>query len=170
LLISHEALAPTEITMVTGKQDHAPFVEALVHAANSARVPFFFPGHQMGRGAPAMMQQLLGADIFKYDLPEDVEELDCLCSPEGPILEAQQLAAEVFGAVNTWFLCNGSTGGLMAAILSLVQLHRRKTGASKCVFIVPRNCHKCVVQGLILSGADAADLLICLPIMLASTS
>ena len=131
------------------KQDKAPFLEALVTAAESVKSPFFFPGHQMGRGTPRIWQEYLKntPEIYKYDLPEDVEDLDCLCSPEGPILEAQQLAAEVFGALCTWFLCNGSTGGLMASIVALVRLHCRNTlGTQPPIIVVPRNCHKSIIQ------------------------
>ncbi len=125
------------------------------------KAPFFFPGHQMGRGIPRIWNDALGQDgsIFRFDLPEDVEELDCLCSPEGPILAAQELAAEAFGAAKTWFLCNGSTGGLMAALLALVQLHRRNAAsAARSIVIAPRNCHKCVLQGIVLSGAEVVYL------------
>jgi arginine decarboxylase len=111
----------------------------------------------MGRGIPSVWHDAFGQDgsIFRFDLPEDVEELDCLCSPEGPILAAQELAAEAFGAAKTWFLCNGSTGGLMAALLALVQMHRRNSpGVARSIVIAPRNCHKCVVQGIVLSGAE----------------
>jgi arginine decarboxylase len=111
----------------------------------------------MGRGTPKIWQEHVKhiVDIHIYDLPEDVEELDCLCSPEGPILDAQQLAAELFGASNTWFLCNGSTAGLMAAILALVRIHSRNChGHQPSIVIVPRNCHKSVLQGCIISGAE----------------
>ena len=110
----------------------------------------------MGRGVPKIIKEKLDCGFYHYDLPEDVEDLDCLCSPEGPILLAQQLAAQAFGAANTWFLCNGSTGGLMAAILALVRIHRRKNSRHQdSVVIVPRNCHKSIIQGLVIAGAEA---------------
>jgi len=137
-------------------QERMPFVAALTDAADKVRVPFFFPGHQMGRSAPLAWIR----DALPLDLPEDVEEIDCLSYADGPILESQQLAARLFGARHSFFLCNGSTGGILAALLAAVQLHQRSknlpTGES--VVILPRNAHKSAVQGLVLSGAKAVWL------------
>jgi arginine/lysine/ornithine decarboxylase len=44
--------------------------------------------------------------MFRYDLPE-LDGLDNIHDPEGPLLEAQSLAARYFGARRTWFLING---------------------------------------------------------------
>ena len=61
------------------------------------------------------------------------------------IKEAQQLAAEAFGASQTWFLVNGSTCGIEAAILA--------TCNDGDKIILPRNVHSSAISGLILSGA-----------------
>ncbi len=45
--------------------------------------------------------------------------LDYLASPSGPIAQAQQLAAAAFGADHTWFLVNGCTVGIHAAVMSV---------------------------------------------------
>jgi arginine/lysine/ornithine decarboxylase len=145
------------LLFLTDAQKDVPFIDALANAAKKVKTPFFFPGHQMGRGMPTILCQKLGIErsVFENDLPEDVEELDCLCSPEGPILAAQILAADLFGAAHTWFLCNGSTGGIMAAILAFVQLHRRNNQDMKrSTIILPRNCHKSAIQGAVISGAE----------------
>ena len=41
---------------------------------------------------------------------------------QGPIRAAQSLAADLFGAKTTFFLCNGSTVGMLAAMLAAVQV------------------------------------------------
>jgi len=41
--------------------------------------------------------------------------LDYLTSPTGAIAEAQEKAAQTFGADQTWFLVNGSTVGIQAS-------------------------------------------------------
>ena len=41
--------------------------------------------------------------------------LDNLASPEGPIAESQNLAAQAFGSEHCWFLVNGTTLGLQVA-------------------------------------------------------
>ena len=38
-----------------GDQESMPLLSALQEARNKVQVPFFFPGHQMGRGAPPVL-------------------------------------------------------------------------------------------------------------------
>ena len=52
----------------------------------------------------------MGDGVFRFDLTE-AEGLDDLHHPEGAILEAQRLAAELYGADRSWFLVNGTTCG-----------------------------------------------------------
>jgi arginine/lysine/ornithine decarboxylase len=125
-------------------QTQTPLLQALRQAANKPHAPFYAPGHKRGRGIPQPLADLFGGAVFTADLPE-LPELDNLFAPEGPILEAQQLAAAAFGASRTWFLVNGSTAGVMAAILA--------TCRSGDKIILPRNVHKSAISGLILSGA-----------------
>lgn len=78
------------------------------------------------------------------DLTE-VGGLDDLHAPSGVIEEAQRLAAEAFGAGRSFFLVNGTTAGILALLLA--------TAAEKETVLVPRNAHRSVLAGLILSGA-----------------
>src|SRR5690606_2391851 len=87
----------------------------------------------------------LTPEAYRYDQTE-VEGLDVLSEPEGRLLEAQQRAAEVFGVAHSRFLVNGSSVGLMAAMLSVLQ--------PGDAVLLPRNVHRSVVSGLILSGAE----------------
>jgi arginine/lysine/ornithine decarboxylase len=82
--------------------------------------------------------------VFRADLPE-LPELDNLFAPQGPIQLAQELAAQAFGAEQTWFLANGSTCGVIAAIVATCNPGDR--------IILPRNVHQSAISGLILSGA-----------------
>jgi lysine decarboxylase len=86
----------------------------------------------------------MGETVFRADLPE-LPELDNLFAPEGVIKEAQILAADAFGAKQTWFLANGSTSGIIASILA--------TCGEGDKIILPRNIHQSAIFGLILSGA-----------------
>ncbi len=61
-----------------------------------------------------------------------------------PSEQAELLAAEAYGAEQTWFLTNGATQGNHALTLALAPL-----GAS---VIVQRNSHGSLVDGLVLSG------------------
>lgn len=125
-------------------QTYAPLVNALRDCARRQHAAFYTPGHKGGQGISALHQTVFGRDIFRLDLPE-LPELDDLFAPESVILEAQQLAAEAFGAEQTWFLVNGSTCGIEAVLLAICSPGDK--------VIVPRNAHQSVVSGLILSGA-----------------
>ncbi|MEL7224893.1 MAG: aminotransferase class I/II-fold pyridoxal phosphate-dependent enzyme, partial [Cyanobacteria bacterium J06576_12] len=125
-------------------QNTTPLVDALKHCATRSNAAFYTPGHKRGQGIAQRHRELFGDAIFRADLPE-LPELDNLFAPEGVILQAQQLAAEAFGAEQTWFLANGSTCGIEAAILA--------TCGPGDKIIVPRNAHISVISGLILSGA-----------------
>jgi len=125
-------------------QERTPLLDALRASAYQLHAPFYAPGHKRGKGIPKPLVDLLGASVFPADLPE-LPQLDNLFAPEGVIQEAQQLAAAAFGAEQTWFLVNGSTTGVMAAILA--------TCCTGHKIILPRNIHQSAIAGLILSGA-----------------
>lgn len=125
-------------------QGHAPLVEALQLYGHRSEAAFYTPGHKRGRGISSLHRAVFGVDIFRVDVPE-LPGLDDLFAPESVILAAQQLAAEAFGAEQTWFLVNGSTGGIEAALLA--------TCGPDDKVILPRNAHQSVVSGLVLSGA-----------------
>ncbi len=125
-------------------QTKTPLLDALRDRTNQPHSPFYAPGHKGGQGISQPLVELLGAAVFRADLPE-LPELDNLFNPEGVIAEAQNLAAEAFGAELTWFLANGSTCGIMAAIVA--------TCGPGDKIILPRNIHSSAISGLILSGA-----------------
>ncbi|MEG4146597.1 aminotransferase class I/II-fold pyridoxal phosphate-dependent enzyme [Microcoleus sp. Pol12B5] len=125
-------------------QEQTPLLNALRDRTNHPHAPFYAPGHKGGQGISQPLIDLFGAAVFRSDLPE-LPELDNLFNPEGAIAEAQYLAAEVFGAQSTRFLANGSTCGIIAAILA--------TCGPGDKIILPRNIHSSAISGLILSGA-----------------
>jgi len=74
-----------------------------------------------------------GSAVFRADLPE-LAELDNLFAPQGVIQEAQQLAADAFGAEHTVFWSMGPPVGGQQSWL-LVPLVT-KLPASKCAFLL----------------------------------
>ena len=125
-------------------QQAAPLFEQLQHCAQRSTAAFHTPGHKAGRGVDPRLLKAWGEGMLQADLPE-LPELDNLFAPSGVIAEAQLLAAQAFGAEQTWFLANGSTGGILAAILA--------TCCPGDAILLPRTVHRSVVSGLILSGA-----------------
>lgn len=129
--------------LIDPSQAKTPILDALWECANKNHAPFYTPGHKRGQGISQQLVDCLGT-VFLADLPE-LPELDNLFAPQGVIQEAQELAAAAFGAEKTWFLVNGSTCGVEAAILA--------TCAAGDKIILPRNVHYSAIAGLILSGA-----------------
>jgi arginine decarboxylase len=121
-----------------------PLLEALRVQARRPHAAFYTPGHKRGRGIAPPLADLLGSAVFQADLPE-LPDLDNLFAPEGVIEQAQALAAEAFGADRTWFLANGSTCGIEAAILTTCNPGEK--------IVLPRNVHRSAIAALVLSGA-----------------
>lgn len=127
------------------RQQRAPIFEALLsHRLRKTR-SFHVPGHKYGADLSGAHQQFY-QHIMSIDTTE-ITGMDDLHFPEGCILEAEQLAAEAFGAEETLFLVGGSTAGNLAAIYALCE--------PGDVVIVDRSCHKSVLNGLTLAGAKA---------------
>ncbi len=126
------------------RQLRTPLFTAVVNYAMQKKISFHTPGHKHGDGIPKMFRDFVGSRIFDIDLTL-LEEVDSLQDPKTVIKEAQKLAAEAYGADYSFFLVNGTTIGNQAMILSVI-----KPGEK---LIVPRNAHKSVLSGVILSGA-----------------
>ncbi|WP_027415741.1 aminotransferase class I/II-fold pyridoxal phosphate-dependent enzyme [Aneurinibacillus terranovensis] len=124
-------------------QNKAPLYEALLTYERKKNVSFHVPGHKDGTIFDGQAKERYAA-VLAMDGTE-VEGLDDLHHPRGAIADAQQLAAEAFGADQTFFLVGGSTAGNLAAALSLCD-------AGDCI-IVQRNAHKSVFNGLLLAEA-----------------
>lgn len=123
-------------------QEKMPLLEALETFERENPAYFRIPAHRFLKGLNPV---LAGKNLAALDLSE-AEGLDDLHQASGPIREAQELAAELFRARETFFLVNGTTCGNEAMVLSAVQEGEK--------IIVPRNVHKSVLMGLIMSGAS----------------
>jgi lysine decarboxylase len=130
--------------MVPERQYRTPLFDALVSLAESRKISFHTPGHKSGKGISTRFRKFVGPKIFTIDLTT-LDEVDCLQRPVGVIKEAQELAAEAYGADHSFFLINGTTVGNHAMILS--------TASPGDEILVARNAHKSILTGIILSGA-----------------
>lgn len=123
-------------------QQDMPLYNALQCYAKSDPTPFDVPGHKMG-AQPSPLNNMMG-NALRFDV-NSMKELDLLSHPQSVIKEAQLLAANAFGADEAFFLVNGTTVGILAMIMA--------TCAPGDELLVPRNGHKSVMDGIILSGA-----------------
>ncbi len=97
--------------------------------------PFHMPGHKR-----RLKGDILN-DITAIDITE-IDGFDNLHDAQELLLEAQQRAARVYGAEESFFLVNGSTCGILSAVAACV-----KTGGW---LMMGRNCHKAVYHAALL--------------------
>ncbi|HIU03042.1 MAG TPA: aminotransferase class I/II-fold pyridoxal phosphate-dependent enzyme [Candidatus Onthocola gallistercoris] len=124
-------------------QERAPIYEALERFRRMRVVPFDVPGHKHGRGNPELVK-LLGSQCVSIDV-NSMKPLDNLCHPVSVIKEAEELAAEAFGASHAFLMVGGTTSSVQSMVLSCC-----KQGDK---IILPRNVHRSVINALVLCGA-----------------
>jgi lysine decarboxylase len=124
-------------------QQSTPYVDALLAYAKLDPGRFQVPGHKGGIGADPAMVELVGEVGLRNDIPSVTEGVDVGPEPT-PFQEAQQLAADAWGAGRTWFLINGASQGNHATMMALSHAGDR--------VVVQRNVHSSVIDGLVLSG------------------
>ncbi|TVY06825.1 aminotransferase class I/II-fold pyridoxal phosphate-dependent enzyme [Paenibacillus cremeus] len=126
-------------------KSRAPLFESL-HSHHAAQVlSFHVPGHKSRAGQLGDADRYYH-DILKIDMTE-ISGLDDLHHPEEVIREAQELAADCFGAEETYFLVGGSTSGNLALLTASCRRGE--------LVLVQRDAHKSVLHGLMLAGARA---------------
>ena len=122
----------------------APLVEAMRAYRHRHTTAFHTPGYKLGAGAPADLIETLGERFFTTDVAI-AGGLDDTQASGGLLRHAEDLAARAWGAEQAFFTANGSSSGLQALVMAVA-------GPGDEV-IVPRNAHKALLAGLILSGA-----------------
>ena len=74
-----------------------------------------------------------------------MKPLDNLCHPVSVIREAEELAADAFGAAHAFLMVGGTTSSVQSMVLAAC-----KRGDE---IILPRNVHRSVLNALVLCGA-----------------
>lgn len=120
------------------KQHRAPLFDGIRRYLSKGYTSFHTPGHRGGSG----LVDLATTDLMAMDLTE-------LTDSDGSDVQewrrdAERLAADFFGADETYFLANGATEGVLALCLSV--------GSPGDEIIVARDCHLSVIHGIILAG------------------
>jgi len=122
-------------------QKKKPIVEGLERFRQQQNISFHVPGHKHGELShlPRPFK-----DVMRYDVTE-LSGLDDLHHPEEMILEAENLLADTYGAMKSFFLVGGSTVGNLAMIYA--------TCKKDDTIIVQRNAHKSIFHAIELVGA-----------------
>ncbi len=124
-------------------QNRAPIYEALEQFRKNKVVPFDVPGHKRGRGNPELVN-LLGKQCVELDV-NSMKPLDNLCHPISVIKEAEELAAEAFGASHAFLMVGGTTSSVQTMVLTACKKGEK--------IILPRNVHRSVINALVVNGA-----------------
>jgi lysine decarboxylase len=126
-------------------QNETPFLDSLIAEKARGQTSFHMPGHKGTLAPNPKLVEYWGGDVHPADLVEINGIIDYLHSPKGALLQAQQLAAQAYGADETFFLINGSTVGNITSIMA--------TCYDGDKVIMPRASHRSVYGGVVLSGA-----------------
>ncbi|MCP3741786.1 aminotransferase class I/II-fold pyridoxal phosphate-dependent enzyme [Rossellomorea sp. BNER] len=125
-------------------QYKTPLFTGLIEHSKKNPLQFHIPGHKKGAGMDPEFRSFIGDNALSIDLI-NIGPLDDLHQPKGMIKQAQDLAAEAFGADHTFFSVQGTSGAIMTMVMSVC-------GPGDKI-IVPRNVHKSVMSAIVFSGA-----------------
>ncbi len=115
-------------------------MDMLISYSREGRYPLHMPGHKRNR------KLLEGMDPFDVDITE-IEGFDNLHYAQGILKDCMERARAFYGTRRSWFLVNGSTCGLLAAVCAVTEIGD--------TVLVGRNCHKSVYHALKLRNLRA---------------
>lgn len=117
-------------------------IKEMLNAHNlKEKVSFHMPGHKSGKGFSSGFLQ----NPWKYDATE-LTDTDCLRNPKQTIKKAQEHAAKLYGARDSFFLVNGASCGILSMFCAFFQ--------EGDTVAVDRNCHESAVNAMIMSGVN----------------
>ena len=108
---------------------------ALSAYSGSDYYPCHMPGHKRSKAAGDM------ARYYDIDITE-IDGFDDLHHAEGILRDAMAPANEIYGAGETFYLVNGSTGGVLASIMTAAE-----RGSE---ILIARNCHRSVYHAAVM--------------------
>ncbi len=106
-------------------------------------VHFDVPGHKGGRGNKAL-RDFFGSDCIRSDM-NSMKALDNLCHPVSVIREAEELAADAFGAAHAFLMVGGASSCVEAMVMTACKAGEK--------IIMPRNVHRSAINALVICGA-----------------
>lgn len=130
---------------IFGYDAKTPLLDAMLEYKKDPMIGFHIPGHNRGMGIHPKMIDLIGINALNLDTTDEFDNLGTLHPATGAIANAQELAANVYGAKKTFFVTAGSTIANLALAFALTSPFDE--------VLVGRNCHRSVLTGLIISGA-----------------
>lgn len=124
-----------------------PILDFLIEHEKTKPISFHMPGHK-----GSAIYRRFGYEEFLDNIMDcDITEIcgaDNLFQTEGILKATQEIYADLYDAKKSYLLINGTSGGIIAAVLSSVSKGKK--------LIMARNCHKSVFNALTL--ADVSPL------------
>jgi len=113
--------------------------EELLEYGQSDYYPYHMPGHKRNmKGQPL-------EEFYNIDITE-IDGFDNLHQAEGILLESEKRINRIYGSDETFFLVNGSTGGILSAVSCVVEMGGK--------ILIARNCHKSVYHAAYLRNCE----------------
>ena len=144
--VSKNSISFKQDTFFADTSVHAPLVDAMRAYKDNPCTGFHIPGHNRGQGVLDSFSSLVGIDALNLDTTDEFDNLGTLFPSTGAIDEAQKLASKVFNSKRTFFLTGGSTIANLALAFALTCPNDK--------IAIGRNCHRSVLSGMIISGAN----------------
>lgn len=124
---------------------NTPIIDSLRKIVDDNIISFHMPGHKKGAIYKMLGYQDILENLYKLDTTE-IPGTDNLHSPEECIKESLKRASEVFKSDKTFYLVNGSTCGIEAAIMASVNPKEK--------IILNRDCHQSAINSCIIGDID----------------
>ncbi|MGL5651175.1 MAG: aminotransferase class I/II-fold pyridoxal phosphate-dependent enzyme [Paraclostridium sp.] len=124
---------------------NTPIIDSLRKIVDDNIISFHMPGHKKGAIYKMLGYEDILGNLYKLDTTE-IPGTDNLHSPEECIKESLKRASEAFKSDKTFYLVNGSTCGIEAAIMASVNPKEK--------IILNRDCHQSAINSCIIGDID----------------
>lgn len=130
---------------------NTPINDKLNILKQHGKIPFHMPGHKRKTILQEMPEEICSeTDMVKQSDITEITGYDDLHHPKGIIRESMNQLREIYGTRESWYLVNGSTVGILAAISAVCSPKDR--------IVMARNCHKSVYNAVRLLRLKTAYL------------
>ncbi|HJK36525.1 MAG TPA: aminotransferase class I/II-fold pyridoxal phosphate-dependent enzyme, partial [Methanocorpusculum sp.] len=122
-----------------------PILNFLLEHAENHPVSFHMPGHKGSAIYRRFGYEPFLTAIMDCDITE-IPGADNLFQTEGILKAAQEEYAKLYGAKRSYLLINGTSGGVIAAVMAAVPKGKK--------LVMARNSHKAIFNSLVLAGVE----------------
>ncbi|MEN3014851.1 MAG: DegT/DnrJ/EryC1/StrS family aminotransferase [bacterium] len=125
--------------------NETPYIKDLIKYAKEKIIPFQCPGHKAGKAYHKTYKSILRKNLFEIETNE-IPLIDTFQNPQKSLKISQDLMSKAYNTYKCYYIVGGSTISNHISIISSV--------CEKDKIVIPRNSHKSIFSGLILSGAN----------------